>query len=87
MRAALRHQSSEAIVNHRGVGDRWLADELVAGVTFAHHQPVLIEDGIHRGQRGIVVLLVAVTPEPRYLVRLADAREIQVGQAALRATA
>ncbi|MCY7379009.1 MAG: hypothetical protein LH467_06680 [Gemmatimonadaceae bacterium] len=70
-------------MNLRGVGDRWLADELVAGVTFAHHQPVLIADGIHRGQRGIIVLLVALTPEPRYLVRLADAREIQLGQSAL----
>ncbi|MEO7856364.1 MAG: hypothetical protein ABIU76_05065 [Gemmatimonadaceae bacterium] len=74
-------------MNHRGVGDQWLADESVAGVTFAHQQPVLIADGIHRGQRGIVVLLVVLTPEPRYLVRLADAREIQAKQSALRPTA
>ncbi|MEO7713593.1 MAG: hypothetical protein ABIV10_11810 [Gemmatimonadaceae bacterium] len=56
-------------------------------MTFAHQQPVLIADGIHRGQRGIVVLLVVLTPEPRYLVRLADAREIQAKQSALRPTA
>jgi hypothetical protein len=57
----------------------------VAGVSFAHHQPVVIADGAHDGRRGIVILLMAVTPEPRYLVRLEQgAGEVRLRQSALR---
>jgi hypothetical protein len=68
----------------RGVGDRWLAGETIAGVAFAHHQAVTVAGGAHDGADGIVLLLMAVTPEPRYLVRLAtDGREVRLRQGEL----
>ena len=68
----------------RGLGDRWLAGEPIDGVAFAHNQSVMIAEGTRGGQRGIVVLLMAVTPVPRYLVRLAaGGDEVRVLQSAL----
>lgn len=72
-------------MNQRGVGDRWLAGERVEGVSFAHHQAVLVADGVHSGQRGVVLLLMVVSPEPRYLVRLTGgAGDVRLPQSALR---
>ncbi len=72
-------------MNPRGIGDRWLHGEQVPGVEFAHHQPVTMVLGAHDGEQGIVLLLMAVMPEPRYLVRLANGRgEIRVPQSGLR---
>lgn len=69
----------------RGIGDRWLAGESIEGVSFAHNQSVLVAEGTHRGQRGNIVLLMAVTPVPRYLVRLAvGGGEVRLPQSALR---
>lgn len=67
----------------RGVGDRWLAGEAVAGVEFGHHQMVEIVDGPDAGARGRVALLVALTPEPGYLVSTSSG-DIRVWQSRLR---
>jgi hypothetical protein len=72
-------------MNTRGAGDRWLAGDLVDGVSFAHHQSVSVNAGVHRGELGIVLLLVALTPEPRFLVRLVSgAGDVRVSQSMLR---
>ena len=82
----MAHEPSADVPAVRGVGDRWLAGETIAGVTFAHHQAVTLAGGANDGEAGIVVLLMAVTPEPRYLVRLASgARDVRVRQSDLHA--
>ena len=69
-----------------GIGDRWLAGERVDGVTFALHARVEIAGGSRDGQAGTVALLLAVRPEPRYLVALDDGTELRVRQSSLRLT-
>ena len=48
-----------------------MAGEQVDGVAFAHGASVEIVAGAHAGARGRVLLLLAVRPEPRYLVHVA----------------
>lgn len=73
-------------MNHRGAGDRWLAGERVDGVAFAHHQRVRVTSGRFEGQVGTIALLMAIEPEPVYLVSLgAGMGEARVRQGALEA--
>ena len=53
-----------------GAGDRWLAGESIPGVTYPQGDEVEIVAGNHSGRRGRVLLLVALPPEPVYLVAL-----------------
>ena len=79
--------ASEVAVNDasiRGVGDRWLAGEVVPGVSFGLHDRVQIAAGRHAGAMGGVVLLTLVRPEPTYLVALGDGSAVRVRQSALR---
>ena len=71
---------------HRGAGDRWLAGEPVDDVAFAHHSEVEFAGGRFDGARGRVELLMALAPEPQYLVALADGSgTVKVRQSSLRA--
>lgn len=70
-------------MNHRGAGDRWLNGEAVEGVQFGPKAPVEILGGSRDGQRGRIVLLTALEPEPTYLVMLEIGSEIRVRQSAL----
>ena len=68
-------------MRQRGAGDRWLAGEPVDGVAFAHHAHVVIARGARAGRRGRVALLLAMRPEPRYLVSLDGGTEdVRVAQ-------
>jgi len=67
-----------------GLGDRWLAGERIDGVAFAHNEAVEVVTGRLTGQLGTVVLLMAVSPEPLYLVAT-DAGDARVRQSELRA--
>lgn len=69
----------------RGVGDRWLTGEAVAGVAFGLHDRVLITTGRHAGAVGGVALLALLRPEPSYLVALGDGTTVRARQSALRA--
>jgi hypothetical protein len=70
-------------MEHLGVGDRWLEGEAVEGVRFGHKQPVEIVGGSRDGQRGRILLLIALEPEPTYLVMLEIGAELRVRQSAL----
>ena len=67
-------------MNHRGAGDRWLAGQAVDGVAFALHDPVRVTGGRFAGKAGSISLLLAIEPEPVYLVRL----EAALGDARVR---
>jgi hypothetical protein len=70
----------------RGAGDRWLAGEPVDGVAFAHLESVRIAAGERTGARGHIALLLALRPEPLYLVTLeGGAGDVRVAQSGLRA--
>ena len=71
----------------RGVGDRWLAGEQVPGVQFGHHDAVEVAGGAHDGARGVIALLIALSPEPRYLVTLGATGDVRLAQSRLRAVA
>ena len=70
-------------MNHRGAGDRWLNGETVEGVRFGPKDPVEILGGSRDGQRGKILLLIALEPEPTYLVLLEIGTEIRVRQSSL----
>jgi hypothetical protein len=54
-------------------------------VSFAHHDAVEITAGQFAGARGIIALLVALTPDPVYLVGLGALGDVRVRQSSLRA--
>lgn len=68
----------------RGAGDRWLAGDSPHGVVFRQHDVVVITEGKFAGARGSVVLLLAVTPAPLYLVALGAGGDVRTRQSALR---
>ncbi|MGZ8456089.1 MAG: hypothetical protein ACXW65_20935 [Gemmatirosa sp.] len=69
-----------------GLGDRWLRGERLPDVAFALHDRVVITGGSRDGQFGTVVLLLAVSPHPLYLVSLAGGGgDLKVRQSSLRA--
>ncbi len=69
----------------RGAGDRWLAGDAVPGVSFALHDAVRVTGGEHDGARGTIALLIALSPEPSYLVAVAGRGDLRVRQRQLRA--
>lgn len=66
-----------------GMGDRWLAGEAQPGVRFGPGQRVAFTRGSRAGEGAVVVLLVAVGPEPLYRVRADGGAELHVRQSAL----
>jgi hypothetical protein len=72
-------------VNLRGVGDRWLAGEKLAGVRFAQNDAVEIIAGPETGACGAIILLLGIESEPLYLIELGSGRgDRKVRQSALR---
>ena len=72
-------------MNRRGVGDRWLAGEKLAGVSFALNDEVEIVAGPEAGEGGAVILLLNIDPDPLYLIELGSGRgDRRVRQSALR---
>lgn len=72
-------------MSHRGAGDLWMAGTMPDGVSFAQGAAVEVVAGPHAGEGGAVLLLLALEPEPRYLVRLASrGRDVRVRQSELR---
>lgn len=66
-----------------GAGDRWLQGEKPEGVLFAHHDRVSIVGGSRDGEEGTILLLLALSPEPLYLLQLDDGPELRIRQSAL----
>ena len=67
----------------RGLGDRWLAGEAIDGVAYAQHTLVQVVEGSRAGARGIVLLLMSIEPEPRYLVQLESGEQVPIRETAL----
>lgn len=67
----------------KGAGDRWLAGENVDGVTFARHDVVRFTSGSRAGATGVIELLVALAPEPQYLIVMHDGGNVRAPQSVL----
>jgi len=70
-------------MSHRGAGDLWLAGLAVPGVAFALNDAVRLVSGPLRGQHGRIAMLMALAPEPTYLVTLSDGRDVRSRQSEL----
>jgi hypothetical protein len=71
-------------MNLRGLGDRWLQGERIAGIAFGPADHVHVREGKHAGRGGRILLLMAGPPDPLYLLDLDDeAGPARVRQSAL----
>ena len=76
-------ESAGSPPRHVGIGDRWLAGERLDGVRYNARDEVEVLIGKREGERGVVLLLIAIEPEPAYLVEIRAAR-VRLLQSALR---
>ena len=64
--------------------DSWMAGDLPAGVKFGQNAPVKIRfGGACQGARGVVISLVGLEPEPRFLIELASGESVEELQCVL----
>lgn len=64
-----------------------MAGEEILGVAFGLGDAVEIATGPYAGEGGVVIFLVAVRPDPTYLVALGSGKgDVGVRQSALRST-
>ena len=73
----------EVDVDRTEIDRRWMAREPVEGVAFLLNDSVRVIAGPHSGSGGSVVSLLETTPEPVYLVELADGRDARLQQSDL----
>lgn len=53
-------------------------------VKFAYNDSIEVTSGDHAGKKGIVVLLIEMEPEIKYMLSLDDGTDIEVGQGAIK---
>ena len=63
--------------------ERWLTGQKPAGAVYAAGDHVVVRNGPVCGQRGTVVMLADLAPEPRYLVVIGRGHYAQVRQSDL----
>src|SRR5205814_8475994 len=56
------------IMNVDELSERWNANERIRGVAFSKGEIVLVRSGPHSGSRAVVVSLLRINPDIRYLV-------------------
>jgi hypothetical protein len=66
------------------VVSQWIAGDLPPGVRFERHHRVRVLAGRRQGKSGSVKNLVALEPEPRYVVELSSGEQIEAFQRVLR---
>jgi len=58
--------------------NQWMAGETLPGARFSLNDAVSIRSGFASGQTGAVISLLALAPEPRYLVETSLGRDVEV---------
>jgi hypothetical protein len=79
---ALMHDDAGAELSQE-VEAEWLEGAMPDGVMFALGSPVVVSAGRHSGESGIIVLLVALNPEPVFLVEIFVAALCRLNQSSL----
>ena len=62
------------------VANRWMAGENLDGVAYALNQPILVQHTFEQPQRGSVISLEGLEPEPKYVVELSSGRDVEIFQ-------
>ena len=65
-------------------GQAFLWREYIVGVNYTHNESVAIVSGTHAGERGSLVSLVSLKPEPEFTVEAESGQDIQVRQSSLK---
>lgn len=65
------------------IRDAFLCREPIVGARLKHGDYVQIIDGVCAGQRGSLIAILSLLPEPTYLLELEAGNDIQVRQSAL----
>ena len=60
--------------------NQWMAGEILPGASFVLNESVSIRSGVASGQTGAVISLLALAPEPRYLVETSLGRDVEVAE-------
>ena len=71
-------------MNRKEIDELWFSFERVPGASFKLNDDVLITSGTHRGEWGAAISLLALEPEPVYLVELSSGFDTEVAESALR---
>jgi hypothetical protein len=71
-------------MNRNEIDELWLNSEQVPGASFKLNDDVLITSETFKGERGAVISLLALEPEPVYLVELGSGFEAEVAESDLR---
>ncbi len=66
------------------IGQAFLWHEWIANVSLRHDDLVEVTNGVHKGLRGSLVSLIALKPEPTYIVEIESGFDLEVGQSWLR---
>ena len=66
------------------VVDAWMVGSLPDAVEFRPNDAVAVVAGPRRGAKGVVIALVGLEPEPRYLVATGSGEDIEESQRTLR---
>jgi hypothetical protein len=65
------------------VGQAFLWHEFIVGVNYQHNESVVVVSGPHSGERGSLVSLVSLHPEPEFSLEAESGQDIHVRQSNL----
>ncbi len=68
------------------IGQAFLWQEYIVGVNFMHNEPVVVASGPHAGEKGSLVSLVSLEPEPEFTLEADSGQDIQIHQSNLART-
>ena len=71
-------------VTRKEIEELWFNSEPVPGAAFQLNDEVLITSGTLKGEKGAAISLLALEPEPVYLVELSSGAGAEVAQSDLR---
>ena len=74
---------NEVEVDQKRIDELWFSFQTVPGAAFKLNDSVSVEAGELKGERGNVVALLALRPEPRYLVELSSGSDAEIAESEL----
>ena len=57
-----------------------MAGEKIPGVEFFLNDPIKIVNGVHKGDKGSVISILNLIPEPKYLIENSMGKDLEVKQ-------